>query len=516
MAVGIQLSAQVPADGLTVIASSGRDVLHTLESDGHEMVALDDLARLFQLEVREDSRAGTLSVLHGNDVIILTPNQPEVSVAGRLVSLRAAPRRVRGRWVVPLDFLSRALAPIYAEPLELRRRARLVLVGDVRVPRVSAQYRPRAGAGRLTLEVTPSTAHTIEEDANRLVVAFQADGLDVERLPRPRGDLVTAFRQIETPPGIAIDLGPAFDSFRISSAPSQGGGTELVIELRSRGRETTDVTPSAPATPRATPTPAPSDPLPDFSTAWTIRVVAIDPGHGGDDHGSQGTDGALEKDITLAVARRLRSVLEGRLGMRVISTRPRDQAVELDERAAIANNNGADLFISLHVNASVRPSATGAEVFYLSIDEYGAEARELALRDGQRIPIVGGGSREIDPILWDMAQVRYLDQSARAAEIVAEELQRRVPMGPRAVQQAPFRVLVGANMPAVLVELGSLADPDHERRLTSARFQNNVVEAIVASILRFRDYLETTGRVIANTAGRLGAAGPTSLQVRDQ
>ena len=513
----MQLSAQVPADGLTVIAPSGREVLHTLESDGHEMVALDDLARLFQFDVREDSRAGTLSVLHGNDVIILTPNQQLVSVAGRLVSLRAAPRRVRGRWVVPLDFLNRALAPIYTEPLEFRQRSRLVLVGDVRVPRVSAQYRPRAGAGRLTLEVTPSTAHTIAEDANRLVVAFQADGLDVERLPRPRGNLVTAFRQVETPPGIAIDLGPAFDSFHVSSAPSQGGGTALVIELRPRGRETTDTTPSTLAAPPAASSAAPpSDPLPDFTTAWTVRVVAIDPGHGGDDHGSQGSDGALEKDITLSVARRLRSVLEGRLGMRVISTRTQDQTVELDERAAIANNNGADLFISLHVNASARQSATGAEVFYLSIDEYGTEARELAQREGQRIPIVGGGSREIEPILWEMAQVRYVDQSARAAEIVAEELQRQVSMGPRAVQQAPFRVLVGANMPAVLVELGSLADPDDERRLTSARFQNNVVEAIVASILRFRDYLERTSRTMANTAGRHGAAGRTSLQVRDQ
>ena len=512
----MQLSAQVPTDGLTVIAPSGREVLHTLESDGHEMVTLDDLARLFQLDVREDSRAGTLSVLHGNAVIILTPNQQLVSVAGRLVLLRAAPRRVRGRWVVPLDFLNRALAPIYAEPLEFRQRSRLVLVGDVQVPRVSAQYRPRAGAGRLTLEVTPSTAHTIAEDANHLVVAFQADGLDVERLPRPRGDLVTAFRQIETPPGIVIDLGPAFDSFRVSSAPSQGGGTALVIELRPSGRETTDATPSTLATPPAASSAAPSDPLPDFTTTWTVRVVAIDPGHGGDDHGSQGTDGALEKDITLSVARRLRSVLEGRLGMRVISTRTRDQTVELDERAAIANNNGANLFISLHVNASARPSATGAEVFYLSIDEYGAEARELAQREGQRIPIVGGGSREIEPILWEMAQVRYVDQSARAAKIVAEELQRRVPMGPRAVQQAPFRVLVGTNMPAVLVELGSLADPDDERRLTSARFQNNVVEAIVASILRFRDYLERTGRAMANTAGRHGTAGRTLLQVRDQ
>ena len=512
----MQLSAQVPADGLTVIASSGRDVLQTLESDGHEMVTLDDLARLFQLDVREDSRAGTLSVLHGNDVIILTPNQQLVSVAGQLVLLRATPRRVRGRWVVPLDFLNRALAPIYAEPLEFRRRARLVLVGDVRVPRVSAQYRPRAGVGRLTLEVTPSTAHTIAEEANRLVVAFQADGLDVEHLPRPRGDLVTAFRQVETPPGIAIDLGPAFDSFRVSSAPSQGGATELIIELLPRGRDTTDATPSTLAAPPAAPTSAPSDPLPDFTTAWTVRVVAIDPGHGGDDHGSQGADGALEKDITLSVARRLRSVLEGRLGMRVISTRTRDQTVELDERAAIANNNGADIFISLHVNASARPSATGAEVFYLSIDEYGAEARELAQREGQRIPIVGGGSREIDPILWEMAQVRYVDQSARAAGIVGEELRRRVPMGQRTVRQAPFRVLVGANMPAVLVELGSLADPDDERRLTSARFQNNVVEAIVASILRFRDYLERTGRAMANTAGRHGAAGTTLLQVRYQ
>ena len=103
-----------------------------------------------------------------------------------------------------------------------------------------------------------------------------------------------------------------------------------------------------------------------------------------------------------------------------------------------------------------------------------------------------------------------------AAGIVGEELRRRVPMGQRTVRQAPFRVLVGANMPAVLVELGSLADPDDERRLTSARFQNNVVEAIVASILRFRDYLERTGRAMANTAGRHGAAGTTLFQVRYQ
>ena len=506
VSIGMPLSAQAPTNGLTVIALSGRNVIQTLEHDGREMVALEDLARLFRLDLREDSRAGTLSVLHGDDVIILTPNQQLVSVAGRLVSLAAGPQRVRGQWVVPLDFLNRALAPIYGERLEFRQRARLILIGDVLVPRVSAQYRALAGAGQLTLEVTPDTPHTVDEDANRLVVTFHADGIDVERLPRPRGDLVTAFRHVETPPGLAIDLGSTFDSFSVASALSSTGGTELVIELRSLARGTADATPPAPVAPPPVSDTTPADPLPDFTTARSVRVVAIDPGHGGDDHGSQGADGQLEKDITLSVARRLQSVLEGRLGMRVVPTRTRDQTVGLDERAAIANNNAADLFISLHVNASARPSATGAEVFYLSLDEYGAEARELA-REGIRVPLVGGGSRAIDLVLWEMAQVRYVDQSARAAEIVAEELRRRVPMGLGTVQQAPFRVLVGANMPAVLVELGSISDPADERRLTGTGFRNNVVEALVASVLRFRDYLERSSR----TAGGTDSTAATAL-----
>ena len=158
------------------------------------------------------------------------------------------------------------------------------------------------------------------------------------------------------------------------------------------------------------------------------------------------------------------------------------------------NNNKADLFISLHVNASTRPSAEGAEVFYLSIDEYGEEARELAEREGQPLPVIGGGTREIDLILWEMAQVRYLEHSARYAEFVEQELRHRVPMSPRAIQPAPFRVLVGANMTAVLVEMGFISNPNQELQLANATFQNNVVDALISSIVRYRDYLEQTQR----------------------
>jgi len=488
-----QLSAQDSIGDLVVISSSGRELLQTFNNDGQEMIALADLARLFSLELREDSRAGTFSILHGEDVIILTPNQQLVSVSGQLVSLQASLQRLEGRWVVSLDFLNRALVPIYEERLEFRQQNRLILIGDVHVPRISGQYRSLASDGQLTLEVSPDTPYTINREERRLIISFQADALDIERMPLPRGDLVAAFRQVETPPGLEIDLGPTFDSFVVSSTSLPRGVTGLVVDLKSRTRENSDATPSVPVESLTLNEPA-VDPLPDFNMERSVRVVAIDPGHGGEDEGSQGANGQFEKNITLSVGKRLQNVLESRLGMRVIPTRASDQTVELDERAAIANNNGADLFVSLHVNASSRPSATGAEVFYLSIDEYGLEARELAQSQGELAPLIGGGSRVIDLVLWEMAQVRYVDQSAHAAKIMAEELSRRIPMGSSAVQQAPFRVLVGANMPAILVELGSISDPVDELRLTSSNFQNRVVEALVAGILRFRDYLEASSR----------------------
>lgn len=504
--------AQSSTDNITIISPSGRDTLETLEHDEQTMVALDDLARVFRFDVREDSRGGTLSVSVNGAVIILTPDQQLVSVDGRLVSLRAAPRRVGDRWVVPLDFLNRALAPVYDEPVELRPRSGLLMIGDVVVPEVSARYRARRDGGVLSMEVTPSVSHTIEQHDDRLVITFAADGIDVVRRPRLRGDYATGFEPSRSPPGIVVTLGPAFDSYRVSTEPAPNEGTTLSIDL-SAATTTTDVAPgTAPAPPPVSPTPTPTGPLPDFATGSTVRVVAIDAGHGGDDIGSQGTEGALEKDITLSVARRLRNVIENRLGLRVILTRGRDDNVGLDARAAIANNNKADLFVSLHVNASARPSATGAEVFHLSIDEYGAEARALAEREVQPIPVIGGGNREIDMVLWEMAQIRYVDSSARLAEIVEQELGRRVPMSPRSVQQAPFRVLVGANMPAVLVELGSLSDPAEETRLTSAVFQNAVVEAIVASILRFRDVVERSAASGSNLPGSDGSA--TARQAR--
>ena len=477
--------AQPASDAVTVISTAGRQRIAVMDAGGAEMVALDDLARLLQLDVREDSRAGTLSVTGGGGGLIMTPGQQIVSVDGRLVSLRAAPRHDRGRWLVPLDFISRALAPVSGQQVEFRARRKLLLVGDVHVPQVSAAYRAGAAGGRLSLEVAPETEHAIERQAGRLTVTFEADAIDLERAPDLGGGLAPRFGLAEGGAGVTIDLGPDVDDYNVSREPAPGGGATLQIDLLAR-RAATAPDP-APAAERRLP--ARTDLLPDFSTGPAVRIAVIDPGHGGEDHGSEGASGMLEKDITLAIARQLRAAIENRIGLRVILTRERDETVALDTRAAIANNNKADLFISLHVNASARPAAAGTAVYYLSIGEYGAEAREIADREIRPVPVVGGGSREIDLLRWDMAQVRYVGQSGRLAGIVEQELGRRVVLSPRPAQQAPLRVLVGANMPAVLVELGSIFDPDAEERLANPAFQTDVVEAIVAGIRRYSEDL---------------------------
>jgi N-acetylmuramoyl-L-alanine amidase len=432
--------------------------------------------------------AGGLTVTAGTQTILLSAGQSLASVSGRLVSLPAAPVRDGRTWYVPVDFVARALAPAIGGRLELRKPSRLILVGDIRVPRIVGRMEALGSVARLTLDISPGTPHTVTQEGTRLTVRFEADSLDAALPATSSPELVVNVRPGEGPASIALDLGPRFSSFRTVDTPGDRGTARLVIDVQA---QTTEAQPT-PATPTSTPTPsapqAPeTPPLIDLAPAGTLRAIVIDAGHGGDENGAKGPGGSLEKQVTLSVARRLKAALEGRLGLRVILTRDGDTTIGLDERAAVANNNKADLFVSLHANASPRPTTSGAEVFYLSLDEYGDAAQRAAHTDSEALPVFGGGSRDIELILWDMAQARYIKESASLAQSVEASLRQRVPMSARAIQQAPFRVLVGANMPAVLVEMGFITNPAQEKQLQSDEFQNQIVQALVESISRFRD-----------------------------
>ncbi|MEE2613504.1 MAG: N-acetylmuramoyl-L-alanine amidase, partial [Acidobacteriota bacterium] len=439
--------SQTLDEPLTLISSEGRRLLPTVAFDGRRMVDLRQLTGPFGLTVPENQQPGRLTVLRGEQVIVLTANQGLVSVAGTLVSLPSPPVQRSGFWYVPIDFIGRVLALVHDQSVELRRRSGLVVIGDIRVPQVVARYQRIGPQSRLRLMITPAANHVIEQETGRLVITFAADALDLVLPDIAPDTLVRSLRGVATRPALAVDLGNAFGAYTSRSEPAIGGGVELVVDLQPTPATSTRVVPP-PASRVPTPADAAPDPdlptLSDVAPPRTIRARAIDPGHGGNDTGTRGPNGTLEKEVTLAVARRLRNLIESQLGLRVVLTRTTDTTVALDERAAIANNNRADLFISLHTNASVRESATGAEVFYLSLAEYDAEAREASGFTGQPVPVVGGGSRVLDIVPWELAPRRPEDQSARGALTVADALSLRLPMSPPGRPPAPGRVVGGA------------------------------------------------------------------------
>ncbi|HVT02225.1 MAG TPA: N-acetylmuramoyl-L-alanine amidase [Thermoanaerobaculia bacterium] len=226
-----------------------------------------------------------------------------------------------------------------------------------------------------------------------------------------------------------------------------------------------------------------------------IRTIVLDPGHGGKEVGAVGPDGLFEKDATLALCKKLSPLLASKLNARVILTRDDDSTISLTQRTAIANQYQADLFISIHLNASLLKSAHGTETYFLSVeasDELSKRAaeRENDLSAATTTPAAASSS-DLKLILWDLAQQEYLKESSRLAELIQNELSVAVNVPSRGVRQAPFKVLVGATMPAALVEVGFISNPEEEAKLKDDKFQAGLADAIVRAVGTFKTEYET-------------------------
>ena len=234
------------------------------------------------------------------------------------------------------------------------------------------------------------------------------------------------------------------------------------------------------------------------SSSRGIKTIVIDPGHGGVEPGAKGKFGALEKNITLAVSLKLKAIIERYLALRVILTREEDVDISLENRAALANNNKADLFISIHANSSYRRDASGSETFFLSMEATDEEAKKLAYLENNPAElekgISGENEDEIKMILWDMAQTAYLNESSILAESIQNELNSLFLTKNRGIKQAPFKVLTGVACPAVLVEMAFISDPDEERKLKNEDFQQRIAYAIFQGLQNYIALSSQEGR----------------------
>ena len=224
--------------------------------------------------------------------------------------------------------------------------------------------------------------------------------------------------------------------------------------------------------------------------------VVIDAGHGGDDRGARGRAGLLEKDLVLDVSRRVARRLRHR-GLEVLETRTADKFVPLETRTMLANDSGGDLFISIHANSAGSAKPRGVEVYFASVDASDEDAQAVAERENRafgRDAVVAAQSDPLVAIIGDMIATESMHEADAFSKLAQSELDAIDGVPSRGVKQAPFVVLLGVQMPASLVEIGFLSNPDEERALGSAKRRDALAAALERAVLQYgRRYDELRG-----------------------
>jgi N-acetylmuramoyl-L-alanine amidase len=271
------------------------------------------------------------------------------------------------------------------------------------------------------------------------------------------------------------------------SAPTEGPATAV-----------SPATEPAEAAVAASPLPVPTEPEPLAKPEGTgaksanrrLIIVAIDPGHGGEDPGAHGRRGTYEKNVTLAIARKLKAMMDQEPNLRGVLTRDGDYFVPLYQRVVKARKVDADLFVSIHADAYGNPNASGSSVFALS--EHGATssaAKWLAKKENEA-DLIGGVNLDVpDPYLkmtlTDLSFTAQVSDSLKLGRAVLSELGEINNLHRGMVEQAGFAVLKAPDIPSILVETAFISNPDEERKLRDDAYQNQIASAILAGIKRY-------------------------------
>jgi N-acetylmuramoyl-L-alanine amidase len=217
-----------------------------------------------------------------------------------------------------------------------------------------------------------------------------------------------------------------------------------------------------------------------------VGRIVVDAGHGGHDTGTIGPNGLMEKDLVLDVALRLGKLLEQKLGAEVVYTRHDDTFIPLETRTAIANQNQADLFISIHANSSHDPSARGVETYYLNFT-HSADALEVAARENA---VSETSVHDLQDLVKKIALKEKIEESREFAanvekSLYAGEASKNPGIKDRGVKKAPFIVLIGANMPSILAEISFVSNPTDERKLRTPEYRQRIAESLYRGVARY-------------------------------
>jgi N-acetylmuramoyl-L-alanine amidase len=393
---------------------------------------------------------------------------------------------------------------------------------------------PAADYTRVTIELDASLkfSHFMIEDPERLVVDLEgieftgileslsdkigADDPNIERLRagRFKPDVVRLVMDLknkvrpqvfELPPvgdyghRLVLDVYPLESPDSLMqllemNQPIDAAETRSEVAMATKPEagtkpETKPGTQSRQSKPQSQPKPQ-SGKQPERAVVDRLITITLDPGHGGEDPGAIGRGGSREKNVTLAIAKRLKAKIDKEPNMRAVLTRDTDFFVPLRTRVEKARRTHSDLFVSIHADAFMRPDANGSSVFVLS--ERGASssaARYLAKKENEA-DLIGGINLDIkDPVLartlLDLSQTATINDSLKLGREVLREIGNINRLHKGKVEQAGFAVLKAPDIPSILVETAFISNPKEEKRLNDEKYQDKMAEAIMAGIRRY-------------------------------
>lgn len=404
---------------------------------------------------------------------------------------------------------------------------------------IASRVWPAVDYTRITIEVSSEVSQkiTVLKNPDRLVLDLENIEINqaLKSLPASISPSDPYIRQIRIgnfKPGVvrlAIDLKTEVNPKVVMLQPAGGYQHRLVLDvyplqdpllnvLNQLEKPVADSAPSANPTPSPMPSPAtvadalPADPLPvpEVATPTSAEpvmeapitnkpalvngqrliTIAIDAGHGGEDPGAKGANGSHEKNITLAIAKLLKQKIDAESNMRGILTRDGDYFIPLHGRVVKARNMQADLFVSIHADAFVRPDARGSSVFALS--EKGAtsaSARYLAKKENES-DLIGGvsldkGDMNLARTLLDLSQTATINDSLKLGKHVLMKIGEINPLHKGSVEQAGFAVLKSPDIPSILVETAFISNPEEERKLNDDDYRSKLSLAILAGIKKY-------------------------------
>ena len=382
---------------------------------------------------------------------------------------------------------------------------------QVRVNKIRAW--PAPDHTRVVFDLSAPIRHTLFmlKNPDRVVVDLKNTRLDTE-LPKMAADarLLSRIRAGTRQQGslrVVFDLHEGIRPRSFILKPNSQYGHRLVIDLQAGSRSTAEPV---------------SKPIQSNAGKPRDLVIALDPGHGGEDPGATGSHRTREKDVVLALAKRLQQIIDREPGMRAVLTRKGDYYVGLRKRMEIARGHGADLFISLHADAFHKASVQGSSVYILSRHGASSEAARWLAEQENASDLVGGVSLDdkdevLASVLLDLSQTATISASTDVANQVLSELKYVGKIHKRNVERAGFMVLKSPDIPSMLVETAYLSNPQEEKKLNDSQYQSNLSKAILRGVKRYfsrspppgtlfasHQYIASQGDTLSQIASRYG------------